>query len=621
MTQEADLLGGILGASIAAFSAGRLEEAGRGCRLTLAAAPVHPTALMLLGVVRVRLGQVPQGLGLLGRALAGTPHAPQIHNALGNLQAETGERGAARASYRRAMALAPDFAEAPYNLAGLPELGKAAAERSLRRAVLLAPGMADAWANLAGARLARPDAAGARGAARRALALDPNHAVAWIAQGYIALRLAQPALAVLANRRVLAGFPRDARAWTNLLMAMHYDPGQSRGRIFETTRRWAATVAPGPPLARPPARPAAGRRLRVGYLSADLREHVVAHNLEGLIAHHDPAAVEPYFYAAVEAPDAVSRWFAARGAWRPIFGRGDAEAAAMMRADGIDILVSLAGLTPGNRPSVLCLRPAPVQLSLHDLSSSGLAQVDGWITDAALHPADTREPFVETLLRLPCFYLHAVPEGSPPAGPSPRLGQGPVVFGSFNNAAKLSDLVFDTWARILAAVPDARLRLGYRDQFADPTLAARIAARLARHGVSPTRLDLVAEDLPRAAHLDRLREIDIALDPFPFNGATTSFEALWMGVPVVALAGQGFIDRVGVSLLTAIGETGLIATSLDDYVARAVALANDPARLVRLREQLRGRVLASPLCDAPAYARAMEALYRDAWRRWGEPAV
>jgi protein O-GlcNAc transferase len=621
MTQAADPIAAIVAASVAAFSAGRLEEARRGCRWLLAAAPVDPTALMLLGVVLTRLGDAPRGLALLGRALAVAPLSPQVHNTLGNLRLETGPGDAALASYRKAVALAPDFAEARYNLAGLPDPDKAGAERSLRRATALAPGMADAWANLAGACLARPDAAGASGAARRALALVPSHSVAWIAEGNVALRLAQPARAVRADRRVLAATPHDAQAWSNLFMAAHYDPDLGADGVFATTRRWAERAAGSAPAAlpRPAATSAAGRRLRVGYLSADLRLHVVARNLEGLIAHHDPAAVEVFFYAAVDEPDALSRWFASRGSWRRISGQSDREAAATIRADGIDILVSLAGLTPGNRPSILLHRPAPVQLSMHDLSSSGLTQVDGWITDSALHPAETREPFTETLLRLPCFYLHAPPEVSPAIRPSPRLAGGPVVFGSFNSAAKLSDAVFDLWARILVAVPDSLLRLGYLDQFGDPALVGRVAARLAGQGVSPTRLLAAGAGLSRDAHLDRLGEIDIALDPFPFNGATTSFEALWMGVPVVTLAGQRFIDRVGVSLLTAIGETELIANSRDDYVARAVALANDPARLIRLRAELRGRVLASPLCDAPAYARAMEALYRDAWRRWGEP--
>jgi protein O-GlcNAc transferase len=623
MTEGTDPLSAIEHTAIAAFSAGRLEEARRGGRWLLAAAPIHPTALMLLGAVQARLGDAPRGLGLLARALAVGPQSPQAQNLLGNLLFETGATATAAARYRTAAALAPDLAEAHYNLGGVETRAgdTARAERCYRRATALLPTMADAWANLAGTRLARPDAASARRAARHALAMDPVHAVAWIALGNVGLRLAQPGAAVLANRRVLAASPQDGRAWGNLLMAIQYDPGLSPDRIFATIRRWAATVASSPLRPRPRARAGSGRRLRIGYLSAELCSHVVADSLEPLLSHHDQAEFEILLYAEVETPDEVSRRLARFGEWRRIFGRSDAEAAALIRADNVDILVSVAGLTPGNRGTIPTHRPAPVQLSLYDVSSSGLAEMDGWVTDPALHPSDTQEQFTETLLTIPCWYLRLPFDPLPAPMPSPRKAGGPIVFGSFNNAAKLSDRVFDTWARVLAAVPDSLLRLGYRDHFADPALVERVADRLAGRGVARTRLLAVAADLSRKAHLERVGEIDIALDPFPFNGATTSFEALWMGVPVVTLAGQRFIDRVGVSLLTAIGETDLIAASLDDYVARAVALANDPARLIRLRAELRGRVLASPLCDAPAYARAMEALYRDAWRRWGEPGA
>jgi predicted O-linked N-acetylglucosamine transferase (SPINDLY family) len=301
-----------------------------------------------------------------------------------------------------------------------------------------------------------------------------------------------------------------------------------------------------------------------------------------------------------------------KGRWRDILQLSETAGAAVIAGDGIDILVVVAGHTEGNRPGIAAHRPAPVQVAIHDLTSTGLDTIDYWLTDVRLHPAPSHEIFSETLVRLPSLYLHA-----PPSEKSfePRRGDGagPVTFGSANNPAKLSGDVLGLWARILRDVPQSRLLLRYFDHFAFEDGREPIIEELARHGVSRERIQFDTGRRERVDQLRHLAAVDIALDPFPFNGATSTFEALWMGVPVVALAGQRFLGRVGAAHLGMLGLDNLVATSPDEYVRIAVALAQDPARRSELHRTIPERLRASPLCDAPAYARTIEAAFRKMW--------
>jgi predicted O-linked N-acetylglucosamine transferase (SPINDLY family) len=260
-------------------------------------------------------------------------------------------------------------------------------------------------------------------------------------------------------------------------------------------------------------------------------------------------------------------------------------------------------------------RPAPIMVGAHDLGTSGMPEIAYWLTDPVLHPGDTREPFVETLVRLPCFYLQTPPADAPEVAPRPPA-LGRIAFVSANNPAKLSPATIALWSRVLEAVPGATLMLKFADAFADPATRRRHLDAFARHGIPAGRLALLSGNRDPRHHLATVGEADIALDPFPFNGSTTSFEALWMGLPVVTLAGSCFVGRVGVSLLAAVGLSELVARDEDDYVRIAQALAADPAKLAALRSELRARVSASPLCQPASYARTVEAAFRDMWRRW-----
>jgi predicted O-linked N-acetylglucosamine transferase (SPINDLY family) len=303
-------------------------------------------------------------------------------------------------------------------------------------------------------------------------------------------------------------------------------------------------------------------------------------------------------------------------AWRVTTGLGDGDVAGAIRQDEIDVLVILAGHTGHNRMGVAAHRPAPVQVSFHDLTTSGLAVMDAWLTDPVLHPAASEEQFTERLVRLPCFYLHRPPDAAPEIGAPPHRTRGHITFGSCNNPAKLSLPVIRLWSRILQAVPNSRLLLKYVDWFGDEAVAGRFGRLFETHGIAADRIRFERGDLRRAEQLRILNEVDIALDPFPFNGSTTTFEALWMGVPVVTLAGSRFVGRVGASVLTRLDLANLVAETAEDYVRIAVALAADAERLGSLRRSLREQVRASALCNAPAYARSVEAAYRALWTDW-----
>jgi protein O-GlcNAc transferase len=303
--------------------------------------------------------------------------------------------------------------------------------------------------------------------------------------------------------------------------------------------------------------------------------------------------------------------------WRWVGGEDERQIAARIRADAIDVLVLVAPHTADNRPRVAALKPAPVQVALYDLTTTGMTAVDAWLTDAEFHPAAaTSERFAEALVRLPCLYHHATPTTSPPLIRPPSTSTGRVVFGSFNNPAKVTPAVIALWARVLQAVPGSRLLMKYLNRFASPEVGRLVRARFGVHGIAPDRIELRAGRLPRMAQLALLNEVDIALDPFPFNGCTTTFEALWMGVPVVTLEGGRFLGRMSTSFLRHLGLGDLVAADSEAYVRLATTLAADLDRRTRLRQDLRSLLLASPLCDAGAHAGSLVDAYRGLWRDW-----
>jgi predicted O-linked N-acetylglucosamine transferase (SPINDLY family) len=395
-------------------------------------------------------------------------------------------------------------------------------------------------------------------------------------------------------------------------------------RLGEQVEAAAASARPVHANSRDP-----DRRLRIGYVSPDFRTHSVAYFIEPVIATHDRRAVEVFCYYTCPLADAVTERFSTLADhWRPCAEVSASSLAEQVRADGIDILIDLAGHTVGNRWLTFALKPAPVQIAyLGYPATTGLGAVDYRLTDVVADPPGLADAgFVEAPLRIAggamLVYRPAFGPGSllgeeaPPVRPTPALGNGHVTFGSCNDAAKLNDAVFACWARLLAEVPASRLLLKSRDLSESSSGVVALRRTLEARGIDRARLVIRGRDEDRRCHFERYGEIDVALDPFPYNGVTTSFEALFMGVPVVTLAGGWPSARMGATIATHLAHPEWIATSTGEYIAIATALAADPQALDRLRRSLRDELLASPLTDAAGFVTRLESTYRAAWRAW-----
>ena len=601
--------------------AGRLREAEQLYRQILAAAPGHADCRHLMGVLANQTGRGDQAVRLIGEAIALEGGVAAYHNNLGNALHGLGRLEEATGAYRRALALQPDYAGAHYNLASLLQ-SRGRSEEALPHfelALALWPDQADAHNNFGATLLELGRFTEAAARFGRALELEPGHTEARNNLGKACQELGRMAEAEAHYRQALALRPDYGEAHSNLLMTLTYRPEISDAALFtehEEYGRHHARSALSHPNPREPE-----RRLRIGYVSGDLRHHVVGLFLEPLLAAHDPAALSVQCYSETRRPDAVTqRLKALCEGWRETAGLDDTALAARIRADGIDILVDLAGHSAFNRLPVFGRKPAPVQVTcLGYPGTSGLAAIDYRLTDPVADPEDSADAqATEQLVRLRDGFLCYRPGPTP----EPARTPGPLTFGSFNNLNKVSEPVLALWAELLRRLPAARLLLKSR-QLVDPVVAEGVRTVFTGHGVARERLELLGWTAGPEAHLESYRRIDIALDPFPYNGTTTTCEALWMGVPVVTLAGSRHAARMGASLLTRAGLPELIARDPAGYLEIATALAADPARLGGLRAELRPRLAASPLCDAAGLARRFESAYRIMWRRWcaGEAAA
>jgi protein O-GlcNAc transferase len=350
-------------------------------------------------------------------------------------------------------------------------------------------------------------------------------------------------------------------------------------------------------------------------VSGDLYQHVVGFFLEGLLSHLDPARIELIAYPAHHKEDELTaRIKPFFSAWKPLVGLSDEDAARLIHADGVHVLLDLSGHTAHNRLPVFAWKPAPVQATWLGLpATTGVAQIDYVLGDPHAIPAEYDSHFTETVWRLPESYLCLTVPASPvKVGPLPALSAGQVTFGSFNNLTKMNDAVVAVWARILQSVPGSRLLLKTK-QLSEPAVCDKTLQRFAACGIAPERLLLSKTVVSRDDHLAAYNKVDIALDTFPYPGVTTSAEALWMGVPVLSLQGDRFLSRTAGSIAHNAGLPDWVAADEDDYVAKAVAFSTDLQRLAKLRAGLRQQVLASPLFDAPRFARNFE----DAlWGMW-----
>ncbi len=612
--------GALNGLGVALKSQGQLDEAFVCYRRALELQPRLAEAHINLGNALAEVGRAAEALDCYRQAIALVPGYVDAHANLGNALRELGQLDQAKAAYARAIELQPANVQAQNNLGvvyrSLGQFDRAIA--CYQQALKFAPNFFHAHANLGNAlqELGRLDEA--VDCFRRALELAPHNAETHNSLGVTLQLRGQLSAAIAAHREAVRLDPGHSRRHSSLVYTLNRDPAITAEELFAEHLAWGQRHAePLTRLAPPPQNDASPqRRLRVGYVSDHFRAHAVNYFMEPILAAHDHANFEIFCYATSFLRDDTTRRLQGHAdAWRDVAGWSEERLAELVRGEGIDLLVDLAGHIGGNRLLTFARRPAPVQVTyLGYQNTTGMSAMDYRLTDAYADPPGTTEALhTEQLVRLPrTFFVYQPSRTAPPVSPLPAATARHVTFGSFNNFSKVTPEVLATWVEILRRVPDARLLVLAH---VTPWLERSVRETFESAGIDGERITL-ARCRPHDAYLKLIAGVDIALDPFPFGGHTTTCDCMWQGVPVVAWAGKTYVSRFGSSGIASVGLEELVAGSRDQYVDIAVGLAGDLKRLRTLRKELRPRMLRSPILDAKTFTRDLEAAYRDIWVRW-----
>ena len=571
--------------ALALHRAGQLDAAADAYRRILATHPDHARALHSLGVLEKGRGNAAGAVELIARAISLLPDAAEFHNNLGDALMTLCRYDEAIASFRRSIELSPQYVKAYNNLGNvLARVNRhGEAVETFERALKLQPDYSRGHANLAVALTQMGRQREAIESYRRALQLDENNMI----------------------------------AQSNLLMATHYLE-HSPAELSEAHRRWAERFADPLTAKSPPHQNDRDpdRRLRIGYVSGDFNEHAVSSFFLPVLRNHDRGKFHITCYSNVASPDATTQFIRDNAdEFRELVPLNDDQSAELVRADAIDILIDLSGHSARHRLRVFARKPAPVQATwLGYPDTTGMAAMDYRITDAVADPVGQTESLHrERLIRLSSCWCYQPPLKAPPVAPPPSAGGAPMTFGSFNTLAKVSPATLKLWKSILAEMPGSRLVIKAA------AAGEEQVQRTIRGQLGDVALDRVIF-LPREPdsyrHLETYGQIDIILDTHPYNGTTMTCEALWMGVPVITLAGDSHVSRVGASLLSSVGLPELIARDSADYITRARSLAENVPRLQQLRQQMRQRLTDSPLLDQSRFTRELEAAYRQVWQAW-----
>ncbi|WP_348545012.1 tetratricopeptide repeat protein [Chthoniobacter sp.] len=596
--------------------AGRLAEAETLYRQILAVQPHHADALHFLGVIAHQAGRHDLAVEWIRGAIALDPNNPVSHCNLGEAYRATGRLDEAIASFHRSLQFQPNDSKTHNNLGIALALQGRMDEASFafRRALQLQPDQPGVHNNLGNALREQGQLDEAISAYRRALHLQPGYADAHHNLGNALKDQGELCEAVASYHRALQLKPGQVDWHDSLILTLYFLPNDGGRMIAEAQQCWNRLVSEplqGLILSHTNDRDP-GRRLRIGYVSAAFRDHVVGRNILPLLQCHDHQSFEILCYSGVAHADKFTEEFRRHAdQWRGTVGVSDEVLAEMIRRDGVDILVDLSQHTEGNRLPMFARQPAPVQVSFAGYpDGAGVDAIGYRISDRYLEAGDS-EVSGEQMMLIDSFWCYSPCGADVEVNALPARENGFITFGSLNNFCKVNEAVLRLWAGVLARVPQSHLVLlsgvGSHRQ--------RILEFLEREGIEVHRVEFAERRLHRA-YLELYHRLDIVLDPFPYNGHTTSLDALWMGVPVVSLAGERAISRAGLSQLSNLGLPELIAQSEDDYVAIATQLGGDLPRLAELRATLRGRMETSVLMDAPRFARSIEAVYRTLWQQW-----
>lgn len=582
--------------------------------------PDYAEAWINLGCAQINLKTFPQALNSFDRALKINSEFAEAWSNRGNALRELKEYAEAVASYDKAIALNPDHAEA-YNdrgvaLQALKQLEEALA--SYDKAIVLKPNYAEAW-------YSRGVTLGELGRFEEALvsydkaiSIKPDYVEAWSNRGNILFAICHFELGEASCRRAMSIAPQSLVAHDSLLLNLNYLDTLNHQDTLELAKNFGAKVSETSIPKFTCWNTSEGtKKLRVGFVSGDFRNHSVGYFVEGLIANIDKTQFEIYAFPTTSSTDDLTnRLLPLCAEWVPIHGMSDADAASVIHQKGIHILFDLSGHTAHNRLAMFSHKPAPVQVSWLGLPmTTGVPEIDYVLGDAYALPEQFENQFTETVWRLPESYLClTTPHDSIEVGTLPALANGYVTFASFNNLSKMNNKVVEVWSLILKALPNSKLLLKAK-QLSDPNVCVQTKKRFAAFGVDADRILLKTVVNTRIEHLASYNAVDIALDTFPFPGVTTSVEANWMGIPVLALKGHSFLSSTATSIANNAGLDDWVASDVGDYVDKAIQFASDLHRLASLRSSLRNLALKSSLYDSPRFAKNFGDALWGMWRQ------
>jgi predicted O-linked N-acetylglucosamine transferase (SPINDLY family) len=613
--------------AVRAHHAGELERAAEVYRRILEVEPRLVEVLYLLGALLGQQGQHEEAVAFLQRALDVRPHYAEAYGSLGEAYLALGRLEHAVGAFERSLVLKPNHAGTLVNLGTAwqyrGDVEKAAA--CFGAAIQLRPEMAEAHFNAANLfrELGRWDEAIA--GYRRAVALRPAYAEAWSNLGYALKATGRLEEALAAFREASRIRPGDAAIHSGIAYLMMFEPGVTMEGIYKEHAAWnqahAAHLADRGVEFRNER--SVGRRLRVGYVSADFRDHCQSFFTMPLLRGHDREQVEVICYSSVRRPDDVTariRGYA--NVWRDVGTLSDERLAEVVREDGIDILVDLTMHMANGRLLMFARRPAPVQVTwLAYPGTTGLTAMDYRLTDPWLDLVGAEgvgkfdQFYSEKTMRLPeTFWCYDPLTADPEVATLPALAAGHITFGCLNNFCKVNEAVVELWAEALQSVAGSRMII----LCPAGVSRERVIAGFAKCGVEAGRIEFV-EARPRREYLATYNRIDLSLDTVPYNGHTTTLDGLWMGVPVVTLVGETVAGRGGMSLMSNLGLGEFVARTREEFLGIAIRAARDLAGLARLRTKLRGRMERSVLMDGTRFARNVERAYREMWRAWVEP--
>ena len=634
---------------------GRLNEAEENYKKILVLKPDSIEVYNYLGVLQHEQGKFIEAEASYRKMIALKPDLAEVYNNLGNTLNEQGKFIEAEASFRKAIALKPEYFEVYYNMGIMLNVQHKfnEAEESYKKALAIKPDYVEAYNNLGNTLNEQGKFIEAEASFRKAIALKPDHVQAYNNLGITLDEQGKFIEAEASFRKAIALKPDYTEAYSNLGKILHelgkleeaienYDKAiKSKVDYFKAYSNknfclnYSSSYSPlyvykqhlkfekqfGGFKAKSPLsvkiKKKSNERLRIGYVSGDFRVHSVAYFFKPLLQNHNSHVVETFCYYNNNFIDKITNSIMTTcDHWRSIFGITDSEIFKIIRKDKIDILVDLSGHTGKNNLLVFAQKPAPIQVTwLGYPNTTGLSSIDYRFTDIIADPiGEADDLHSEKLLRLPngflCFQGN---EKVLSKSNLPQTHYDYITFGSFNNLSKITSEVIDVWSKILNLIPKSHLILKCRKLKHNKDYYYEL---FKNKGIDKDRIQLY-EHLPSTGdHLELYNSIDIGLDPFPYNGVTTTCEALWMGVPVITLLGDRHVGRVGASILTNVGLKDFIARDIDSYINLAVKMSANTKKLKEIRMTLRRQMQELPLCDARSFADNVETAYKDMWRNY-----